>query len=266
MTIGEAVQPVPEAIRRAPKIVVGSGWWCDGNPHRWNLGSSRTRSVEFFDLWYRQVRKCLDPDLIVVTDSASPCKPDHRSFERLTWIELDRNYGHPNDLRIGLIDTKFCGFTRTVLSGAMHALCCDADIYVYVEQDCLVQGEDFLAHALAQSDEDILLGAPTENGKGLHGQIAAPMLQQSLMIVRRSGMERFISGILGAPWTDGERSPEETMRLRLAPFGLVGVPYGRSRPIDFERTHFYAQHLDEDELARMQDAIDAPQEMRIRVT
>jgi hypothetical protein len=67
------------------------------------------------------------------------------------------------------------------------------------------------------------------------------MLQQSLIVVRRSGLERFLSGILGAPWTDGEVSPEETMRTRLEPYELLQVPYGRSRPIDFNRSHFYAQ-------------------------
>jgi hypothetical protein len=240
-----------------PKVVVGSGWWCADKPHQWALGSDKASSVTFFDHWYRQVMTCLTPDRIVVTDSASPFKPDHANFDRLVWIELDRNYGHPNDLRVGLIDTKYSGFTRSVLSGAMHALCCDADFYVYVEQDCLIYGEDFLEKALAGSDQEILLGPPTENGKGLYGQVAAPMLQQSLMIVRRSGLERFISGVLGSPVTDGERSPEETMRLCLPPFGLIGVPYGRSRPIDFGLSHFYAQHLDDRELAQMIETIGA---------
>jgi len=252
-----------QALGNRPKIVVGSGWWCDGQNHRWVLGSDRTREVAFFDLWYRQVMKCLQPDRIVVTDSSSPIKPDHAAFERVVWIDLDRNYGHPNDLRVGLIDTKYSGFTRSVLSGAMHALCCDADFYVYVEQDCLVHGDDFLQKAIAQSEQDILLGPPTENGKGINGQIAAPMLQQSLMIVRRSGLERFISGILSATWTDGERSPEETMRLLLVPFGLVGLPYGRSRPIDFSLPAFYAQHLDDDELTRMREIIGLPQTVGI---
>jgi len=95
-----------------------------------------------------------------------------------------------------------------------------------------------------------LLGAPTENGKAPNGGLAAFMLQQSLLIVRRAGLERFLQGILGAPWTDGELSPEEIMRQRLAPFELVQVPYGRSWPIDFDRCHFYAEHLDDDELRR----------------
>jgi glycosyltransferase involved in cell wall biosynthesis len=62
------------------------------------------------------------------------------------------------------------------------------------------------------------------------------------------GSEVPVEGLLGAPWTDGEVSPEEIMRRRLAPFDFIQVPYGRSRPIDFARPHFYAQHLDDDEL------------------
>jgi hypothetical protein len=231
------------------KVVVGSGWWCDGKSHDWAIGSRFTRSVAFFDIWYRQVMRCLNPDRIVITDSASPIKPDYRSYP-IEWLCLDRNYGHPNDIRTGRIHTKYSGFTRTVISGAMYALCCDADFYVYVEQDCLLRGDDFLRHALGDTTLDILLGAPTKNGRGRKPGIAASMLQQSLLVVRRAGLERFLQGLLGAPWTDGELSPEEIMRQQLAPFELVQVPYGRSRPIDFDRSHFYAEHLDDDELQR----------------
>src|SRR5207237_10081928 len=89
-----------------------------------------------------------------------------------------------------------------------------------------------------------------ENGKGLGGAVAAGMLQQSLIIVRRNGLERFLIGLLNSPWTDGEVSPEETMRRQLTPFDFIQLPYGRSRPIDFTRRHFYAQQLGEDELCR----------------
>ena len=238
------------ARSRLGKVVVGSGWWCDEQPHEWAIGSPATRSVEFFELWYRQVLRCLDPDRIVITDSASRIKPDGRSRPLLHWIELDRNYGQPNDIRTGRIATKYSGFTRSVINGAMHALCCDADFYVYVEQDCLLSGEDFLTYAIGNTSADILLGPPTENGKGLDGAVAAPMLQQSVMVVHRAGLERFLVGLLGAPWTDGEVSPEEIMKRRLMPFDFIRVPYGRSRPIDFARSHFYAQHLDDEELRR----------------
>ncbi len=233
---------------RRPKVVVASGWWCDRVPHEWTIGAISSRSVAFFDVWYRQVMRCIAPERIVVTDSAAPVKPDYLSYPRLQWIELDRNYGHANDVRLGTVKTRYSGFTRSVINGAMHALCCDADYYVYVEQDCLVHGVDFLHQAIGGSPEEILLGPPTQNGRGIAGAIAAPMIQQSLMVVARAGLERFLEGLLGAPWGDGECAPEETMRLRLAPFGFVQVPYGRSRPIDFRLSHYYAQHLTDDEL------------------
>jgi hypothetical protein len=111
----------------------------------------------------------------------------------------------------------------------MYALCCDADFYVFVEQDCLLYGDDLLNCAVANSSDDILLGQPTKNGKGLKGSVAAPMLQNALIIVRRPGLERFIDAISGAPWTDGQVSPEQTMQRRDAPYGLIGIPFGRSR-------------------------------------
>jgi hypothetical protein len=83
------------------------------------------------------------------------------------------------------------------------------------------------------------------------------MPQQSLVVVRNAGLPRFIDGIVNAPYTDGELSPEMIMHGRLAPVGFLRVPYGRSRPIDFERSHFYAQHLDDDELQRFLSLIGA---------
>jgi hypothetical protein len=81
------------------------------------------------------------------------------------------------------------------------------------------------------------------------------MLQNALVIVRRAGLERFIDAILGAPWTDGEVSPEETLRRRMPPYGLIAIPFGRSRPIDFKEPNFYVHHLDDNELHRFLELI-----------
>ena len=155
------------------KVVVGSGWWSDGTARSYHIGHSTTRTPEFFDLWYRQVERCLAPARIVVTDSRSPLKPAYAACSNVVWIELDRNYGHANDIREGRIDTKYSGFTRSVLSGAMYALCCDADCYVYVEQDCLLKGERLLEHAIGDSTCDILVGQATRYGRGLGGATSA---------------------------------------------------------------------------------------------
>jgi hypothetical protein len=230
------------------KVVVGSGWWCAEEAHEWTIGSPRTRTRRFFETWHNQILDCIAPDIIHVTDSAAPLKPaNYARLPGVVWTSLDRNYGHANDIRTGKIETKYSGFTRSVLLGAAFALMCDATHYVYVEQDCLVFGRDFLEAAMGSSNADIFLGMPTENGLGLSG-IAAPMLQQSVIIVRKTGLERFISQLLSSPHTDGEISPEEAMRLLLPPFDLLNIPYGRSRPIDPSAPNFYAQHLSEAEL------------------
>ncbi|HEV2595403.1 MAG TPA: hypothetical protein VGU01_09425 [Sphingomicrobium sp.] len=246
------------------KVVVGTGWWCAEQPHEWTIGSPHTRAQAFFETWRSQVLECIAPDIIHVTDSASPLKPPrHDRLPGVVWTSLDRNYGHANDIRTGKIKTKYSGFTRSVLLGAAYAMMCDATHYVYVEQDCLVFGRDFLSAAIGTSDADIFLGMPTENGLGLSG-IAAPMIQQSVMIVRKAGLERFICQMLSPPHSDGEISPEETMRQFLPPFDFLKVPYGRSRPIDPLSAHFYAQHLSEAELELIRPRMAAPNARRSR--
>ena len=74
------------------------------------------------------------------------------------------------------------------------------------------------------------------------------MLQQSVMVVKRSGLCKFIAKLMAAPEADGELPPEVKMERDMAPHGILLAPYGRSRPIEFSRSHFYAQHLTRDEL------------------
>lgn len=244
----------PTQRSTGPKVIVGTGWWSSEASSQWSIGSEEIRSPGFFDLWYRQVAKCIIPTAILVTDSHSPLKPVWADYPGVQWIELDKNYGHPNDLRTGKVQTKFSGYTRSVLHGAMYAYCCDADYYVYLEQDCLVRGDNFLAHAIGNSCEDILLGDKTTGGVGIEGRPAAPMHQNSLIIVARAGLERFISGILNSAQGDGELSIELIMECQCAPFGILSVPYGRSRPITYQQTHFYAQHMTAEELRSFLDA------------
>jgi hypothetical protein len=47
----------------------------------------------------------------------------------------------------------------------------------------------------------------SEGRGGLDDKSAASMKQQLLMIVKKTGMERFLTGLLQAKWSDGEVSP-----------------------------------------------------------
>ena len=64
---------------------------------------------------------------------------------------------------------------------------------------------------------------------------------------KRSGVERGRS--FNGAWGPHTRSMRlRAFERRLAPFDFLQVPYGRSRPIDFTRSHFSAQQLDDHEL------------------
>jgi hypothetical protein len=234
-----------------PKVVVSSGWWSGHTPHAWQVGDPATTGPAFFELWYRQVRRYIDPAEIVIIDSASPVKPRRKVREAVTWIELDRNYGHANDIRVGLSRTRYSGGSRSRILGCAYALCSDADIYVHLEQDCLLRGERILEAALDGTTHPVVIGAPPISGRNAldAGIPAAAVHQNSLMIVRREGLERFLAGLVAGSETDGELPPEVKITRDCAPFDQLAIPFGRSRPIDFSLAHFYAQHLSGEELA-----------------
>jgi hypothetical protein len=230
------------------KIVVGSGWWCDGTRSPWLIGDQITKTPEFFRLWLYLVRRYIEPDQIVIIDSRSPLKPSEYLRNDLTWIELDRNYGHSNDIRTGRVVTKFAGNTRAQILGAMFALCNDADIFCYVEQDCIIRGRNIIDQALAGRQPGIVVGGPPINAIGLNGGRAAGFHQEAIVIVGRNSLQRFIVGRMRGPETDGELSSELKLVRDCAPIDILAIPYGRSRPIEFEQSHYYAQCLTEDEL------------------
>jgi len=235
---------------KPPKVVVGSGWWSTSGHNPWLIGDAITRSPVFFSLWLYLVEKYIRPAQIVIFDSRSPRKPSPKLRSRVTWIEFDANYGHANDLRTGVVSGKYAGCTRAILAGATLALCNDADIFCYVEQGTLIRGHEFLSAALAGREPTIVLGERVAGGAGLHGGVAAAMHQMSLIVVGRRSLERFISAILSAPESDGELSPEVKLERQCTPFDVLGVPYGRSRPIDFSRPAFYIKHATAEELQR----------------
>ena len=61
--------------------IIGTGWWCDDTgvhshtKHQKYVDTS-TRKKDFFDLWYKSIRKFTNPQSIIVVDSNSPVKPN----------------------------------------------------------------------------------------------------------------------------------------------------------------------------------------------
>ena len=146
--------------------------------------------------------------------------------------------------------------------GVAYAWLCDADYFIYVEQDCLLYGEGLIEHAIGLMRHDYMFGS---------GVGTPQPLQQSVFIIKRPAFRAFLDGYDRVRESDREISPEvKFARLRydwaaariggprwqrrwwrltrgrwydILPFG-----YGRARPIDWEQPYFYFQHGSREEV------------------
>lgn len=257
-----------------PTYVIGSGWWCTEeagdvvNPKRKKLGTNLQREVEFFKIWLDSVERCSSPKSIVVVDSASPIKPDAELRARSSWIELPFNARHATD-HIG----QWSGWLRSVLMSAQYALTTEADYFVYVEQDCLLKGEDIVERCIAQMKTGLMFGS---------GDGTPQPLQQSFFLIHRSRIAGFLKNLSELEAPDSELSPEWKFvfaswrpLVLLANLGFLKrrknrdrvmkiasrylydtlpVGTGRSRPVPFESNHYYFQHGSEEEISRYLEA------------
>ena len=89
------------------------------------------------------------------------------------------------------------GWERSVLQGAFQAILNDVDYYIYVEQDLLVRGKDWVERCVATlraGKNKISYGAATEPTTTVG--FGAQPLQQSLVIVSRSYLPTFVQRVL----------------------------------------------------------------------
>ena len=248
------------------KYVIGSGWWCTREPSwqegRKRLGDDLIRTADFHALWYESVKRFTDPCKIVIVDSASPVRPPLCPDDpRIECISLDRNYGHATSC-----GTKFSGCSRSFLLGVAYAWMCEADYYVYVEQDCLLYGEGIVERAIGRMRHDFMFG----DGAGTPQPI-----QQSMFILARPAFRAFLDGMDKIREGDREVSPEvkfarlkwDLVPERIGPLRLrswrrltgrlwydrLPFGYGRARPIDWNQPHFYFQHGTREELERYRE-------------
>lgn len=264
------------------RYVIGTGWWCtnqdhDGATRLQTYGDDQIRSECFNEKWYQSISDNTNPQQIIIVDSASPIPPPIIDIDsRIQYLRLNENGGHATNLK-----GKYCGWTRSVIVGLSYTLCCDADYFVYVEQDVLLSGRGIIEKCIETMKTNYMFGETSS--------IQQP-LQQSFFVIKRQGIERFLSRLYRINRSDYEFSPEEKfvicsgsmlsplcafpprgrniMRKRcrvlirrciqllsklsfghfflgfdLCPFGC-----GRERPIDFRSEYYYFQHGTESEL------------------
>lgn len=246
------------------KYVICSGWWCGedtfNNSTRVLYGDEKIRGKDFHKLWYRSINENTSPEKIFIVDSASPVLPEMAGDSRLEFVSLSLNAGHSTK-HLG----KYCGWTRSVLFGLQYANMCDADYFVYVEQDVLLSGRGIIEYCIDKMKKPYMFGA---------GVGTPHSLQQSFFIVRRDGFESFLRRYQGYPYEDNIFSPESRFAISassiwsLVPsclwlikpgitsrvlksfrdFDTLPIGYGRTRPVNFNEKFYYFQHGNSDEL------------------
>lgn len=268
------------------KYIIGSGWWCDQQVREHVYGASTIRAKEFHNIWYRSVNLFTKPEKILIVDSHSPIKPElNTDDKKLEFISLNENGGHGKHHR-----GKFNGWTRSVLMGLEYADMCDADYFVYVEQDCLLYGKDIIENSIAQMSKPYMFGSAKGSGTW-------HPLQQSLFIIQKNKIAEFHANYKKIKYKDGLIEPEikfcmATSKILMLlphwihvvrdrynkniftktkflisyllvkmfgnfdelPFGYGG--YKRDEGLDFNQNNFYFQHGSEKEITEYIDKIN----------
>lgn len=254
------------------KYIIGSGWWCneqEDDGREQFLGSEDIRKSSFHQLWYESINRFCSPQKIVIVDSNSPIKPEiNRNDQRIELLSLNVNARHSTN-HIG----RFCGYSRAIIVALAYAEMCDADYFVYVEQDALLFGDNIVEHCIEIMKTPVVFG----ESKNCPGKI-----QQSFFIIKTSYIKTFLQRLKEIPYSDYDLNPEEqfsiaaskgSVRLlswvawkkkqnklfskidwqltkRCKQWASLPIGYGRSRPINFEDDHFYFQHGTPGELER----------------
>ena len=197
--------------------IIGSGWWCSGTEKDERtelLGSNMIREKGFHSLWYKSIVNNSSPEKIVIVDSNSPVKPILEDDERLEFISLNLNAGHSTN-HVG----KFSGYSRAIFVCLEYARQCEADYFVYVEQDALLQGNGIIEHCIEQMEnKPYMFGA----GDGTGG-----ILQQSFFIIKTAAIAEFIKRLKSIEYTDNEMSPEDKFHVAACKFGGKAIAYFR---------------------------------------
>jgi hypothetical protein len=258
------------------KYVISTGWWCvekSGvrDTRVKTFGADEIRGASFFRIWHAAVDRFANPAKILVVDSSSPTLPELPNDPRIELLRLDRNAGHPSNH-----SGHLSGVTLAHICGMIYAYCCDVDYWVYIEQDALIHGKGIVETAIEQMKRDLMWGSGV--------RIPQPM-QQSMMIVKRLAIPRFLGHLTAIKARDLDVTPEmkftiaASALLRCLPerafyqihsqrfiarairklrqsflsryaggFDVLPFGYGQERPVDFSKEHFYFQHGSQEEL------------------
>jgi hypothetical protein len=234
-------------------FLVSSGWFSDINNKtqlskqfsehikKGKYGGFQSRTPKFSEYWLSSIlNQSIQPKKICILDANSPDKMSAYVYKN-SLVEVSyqiRNFGH------GTIASKeniLCGWARGVLHGAMQAYLNDMD-FVYIEQDLLLFGKDFLKNIFIKMDKE------KKKMCYMNGTDTPQKIQQSLILVKHDYLHIYISDLLSD--TNHTQTEEDKHFNIVNNEYLLYSPYrgGRQRK-DLNPNFFCLQHLSDNEIS-----------------
>jgi hypothetical protein len=196
--------------------------------------------------WYLNTTKSYTGQIFVF-ETAHSFFPD---FLGVVKIPTNYNLGHVGDLLNKSICHEFCGWSASVLAGALLAYNCGKDM-LYKESDCLAFGP-WIAQMYADMGEgSFIFGAKHQSPPWMP-------CSQSLFLIRHSYIPTFVQRYI-AMGTDASVSnlPEHKfVRLEEMDWDKVkrlSFGYDRERPINYEDKVWYGQKFTSTEMEELKN-------------
>jgi len=233
--------------------VIGTGWWCDGTGTHYNSkgnnSSDATRQREFFPIWYAHIMAYANPKTIILVDSNSPVKPDFSSFDGVQVVDMLRNFPIGDKTCRNPFRTDATAAARQMYVGAFYAYLTDVDYFIWVEQDCLIHGDNIIETAL-ESMGDADMSAGRWDFQDYH-------MELSFLIMKASSVPHLFNSYLRSNRPKPEMKYWDVVHQDDVNFSWLPFGCGRMRPIDFTASHYYAQHLTDKEIEKFVEVLEA---------
>ena len=211
---------------------------------------STARDLEFARIWYYNTIKAPYRGDIYVFETKGSAFPDAEPYARATirHIPTHFNLGHVGDLLDGKLPFQFCGWSASVLAGAMIAYNCGKDM-LYKESDCLAFGSWIPTLYSQLGDAGFIFGRKHQS---------APWMpcSQALFLIKHAYIPAFVSRYLALGTDNDATNLPEHKFMRLmeqdpANVKQMTIGYDRERPICFDDEVWYAQKFTEAEMAEL---------------
>jgi len=203
---------------------------------------------EFARIWYYNTVKAPYRGDIYVFETKGSWFPEMGSQARIIHIPTNYNLGHVGDLISGKEPHAFCGWSASIVAGAMVAYNCGKDM-LYKESDCLAFGSWIPVLYAELGDAQFIFGRKHQS---------APWMpcSQALFLIKHAYIPAFVAKYL-ALGTDNDVTnlPEhkfvKIMEQDPANVKQMTFGYDRERPICFYDEVWYAQRFTEEEMAEL---------------